>query len=150
MPHLIRFVHGNSSGLNKLINVFQAYWKSKLSSESSLATQTLMSRRQLEMKIRAIATKEAREPVRWKSLWYVNPAVIAQWGLEANLPVPNLVFADEVLLVSGLCARPQPSTPYSTPQHPNTPAPVPLLGQTHDTSRPLIVSAAFPPMSLSH
>ena len=129
MPDLIRLLHGNPSGLKKLVKEFNMYWKKKNNpgmEESSVAldsskldmsmevdkktdkdssildtsiSKTLndskiessdefsISKRQLEMKMTAIAVREKRADLK-KICWYVNADKLKQYSME-DIKLPN-------------------------------------------------------------
>lgn len=106
MPDLIRFVHGSSLGLQRIIKEFRQLWGAKkvskakaegdvehtLTAEDSLtaaqgkenvdySTVCGISKRQLECKIQQIAKKEARLPD-YRHRFYVHSDVLEKYGLD--------------------------------------------------------------------
>ena len=89
MPDLIRHIHKNNTGLKKLTETFREYWatKSDPSVKRPLSNDCGISKRQLELKIVSIATKDGHH-----GYWNVNSEVIKQYGiLEDQLLVPITV-----------------------------------------------------------
>ena len=130
MPDLIRLVHGNTSGIKRLIREFRVYWFKKESADASVETTTpkgkldksmqetdgevsflddstqenpadaegkqgkempseqkadegnkcSISKRQLDIKINAIAVREKRQTL--KVCWYVHEAILKEFDLE--------------------------------------------------------------------
>ena len=98
MPDLVRLVHGNKIGINRLIAEFRHYWHQlNASSVPSIEqdeignadsnTKYKISKRQLEKKIQSIATYENRPSLKGRS-WYVNDKILDQYQLQ-NLPIPT-------------------------------------------------------------
>ena len=86
MPHLIKFVHRNHLGLNKLIIRFLDIWnktKSDTDSEDASA-RAKISKRQLEKKILEIAK---REPIgdNGKSCYLVHRQILDQYNIELEI-----------------------------------------------------------------
>ena len=73
-----------------------------------------ISKRQLEKKIQAIATKEVR-PASSKQLWYVHDAVLEKYGMDGNSITPLVTSPPSVGTKlggdSGAHAAPSPQTP---------------------------------------
>ena len=105
MPDLIHLVHGSSMGLSRLIKTFQAEWGAKICAPSTpsgplsptaatpetpqaLVSACGISKRQLERKITAIATKEQR-PSCSKPLWYVHDAVLQKYSIDGKALLLN-------------------------------------------------------------
>ena len=86
MPALITLLHGNASGLLKLVQIFRKKWtmqvkKDETVSESSWEEHCPISKRQLERKITTIAKKERRSTMP-KARWYVHHHILAQYKME--------------------------------------------------------------------
>ena len=84
MPDLIKLLQGNSMGLMKLTNQFRRFWTAKCLNKGDITDADVedtcqISKRQLERKIQAIATKERRGD---KLRWYVHRHVLSSYGLE--------------------------------------------------------------------
>ena len=111
LPDLARLVHGNHASIQKLIKEFREFWRLKLSgSDSSLSEESPMdvdqkspdvkntsssetpskegviSKRQLELKIKSIAVYEKREGSK-RGCWYVHKNILEEHKLT-DLPVP--------------------------------------------------------------
>lgn len=88
MPDLIKLVHGNTAGLNKIMGQFRKQWTSKClgrdATDEEVDEKSPFSKRQLEKKIQNIATKERRSD---RLRWYVHNHVLATFGLENLLVV---------------------------------------------------------------
>ena len=107
---LVKLVHGNTSGIQKLMREFRAFWRQKQNGtrdsqdddDTNIATDgqgkakstenldsniELISKRQLEIKIKAIAIYEKRDAYR-KSCWYVNNEYLEKYKLN-DLPIPT-------------------------------------------------------------
>lgn len=83
MPELIKLIHGNTAGLNKLISQFRKQWTSKCLGRAitneEVDEKSPISKRQLEKKIQNIATKERRFD---RLRWYVHNHILRSFGLE--------------------------------------------------------------------
>lgn len=83
MPELIKLIHGNTAGLNKLISQFRKQWTSKCLgraiTDEEVDEKSPISKRQLEKKIQNIATKERRFD---RLRWYVHNHILRSFGLE--------------------------------------------------------------------
>jgi len=83
MPELIKLIHGNTAGLNKLISQFRKQWTSKCLgraiTDEEVDEKSPISKRQLEKKIQNIATKERRFN---RLRWYVHSHILRSFGLE--------------------------------------------------------------------
>ena len=98
MPELIRLVHKNSAGLKKLTETFLRYWCKKLQDDpkkqllnETTNHQSSISKRQLEMKILAIATKPSVPGV--AKLWRVHENILKQYGLSEDALTPLCIEA---------------------------------------------------------
>jgi hypothetical protein len=81
MPDLITLIHRSTAGVVKLINYFKQHWSKKcanVKAHPTLEGKGHISKRQLESKIKAIATKERRND---KARWYVHNNILATYGL---------------------------------------------------------------------
>ncbi|GFS10331.1 chromatin assembly factor 1 subunit A [Elysia marginata] len=157
MPDLIQLVHGNTSGIKRLIRDFRVFWFKKESADGPVEPSTpkgkldksmqetdgevsfidesvhenpvegeiiqgeetgsdqktdegkkcSISKRQLEIKINAIAVREKRQAL--KICWYVHDAVLKEFGLEG--------------LVCNSLVQPEPVVPAESSKE-TTPAPV--------------------------
>lgn len=91
MPDLIKLVHGNTAGLNKIMSQFRKQWTAKCLgravSDEEVDEKSPISKRQLEKRIQNIATKERRSD---RLRWYVHSHILASFGLE------NLLVVDAV------------------------------------------------------
>lgn len=146
MPDLIRLVHGNTSGIKRLIREFRVFWFKKESANSSdepstpkgkldksmqetdgevsFADEPLqesvadgdgkkdeessvkekrdegakcsISKRQLDIKINAIAVREKRQAL--KTCWYVHDAILKEFDLE-GLVCNSLVQPEPVAVL---------------------------------------------------
>lgn len=70
MPDLIKLVHGNTAGLNKIMSQFRKHWTAKCLgravTDEEVNEKSPISKRQLEKRIQNIATKERRtDRLRW-------------------------------------------------------------------------------------
>jgi hypothetical protein len=93
LADLVRLVHGNESSIKKLIREFCEFWRCKLQPQDGSAPadgekQRLLSKRQLEAKIRQIAVYESRPEYPRRRLWYINAETLDKLEL-ASLPVPT-------------------------------------------------------------
>ncbi|XP_031569059.1 uncharacterized protein LOC116303626 [Actinia tenebrosa] len=89
MPDLITLIHRSTAGVAKLINYFKQHWSKKCESTKihpSLAGKGHISKRQLEAKIKAIATKERRSD---KTRWYVNSNILNAYGMTKLAATDN-------------------------------------------------------------
>lgn len=116
MPDLIRLIHKSAMGVAKIVNAFRTHWGAKVSmnspnpppnplpdkvdstpkSTSQYANASGISKRQLEKRIQAIATKEARPP-HSKPMWYVNDSVMKQYGLSQENLTPLVPDSSPIL-----------------------------------------------------
>lgn len=91
MPDLIKLVHGNTAGLNKIMSQFRKQWTAKCLgrtvTDEEVDEKSPISKRQLEKRIQNIATKERRSD---RLRWYVHSHILASFGLE------NLLVVDAV------------------------------------------------------
>ena len=91
MPDLIKLVHGNTAGLNKIMSQFRKQWTAKclgrVVTDEEVDEKSPISKRQLEKRIQNIATKERRSD---RLRWYVHSHILASFGLE------NLLVVDAV------------------------------------------------------
>lgn len=114
IPDLIRLVHGNPIGIKNLIKEFRMFWKLKANPDAAESNidvsmevemsstdapkslnesrteaneQFQISKRQLELKIPAIAVREKR-PDHKKVCWYVREEVLKQYNI-ADITLPN-------------------------------------------------------------
>ena len=91
MPDLIKLVHGNTAGLNKIMGQFRKQWTAKCLgravTDEEVDEKSPISKRQLEKRIQNIATKERRSD---RLRWYVHSHILASFGLE------NLLVVDAV------------------------------------------------------
>ena len=136
MPDLIRLIHKSAIGVGKIIKTFRTHWGAKISTNppstplpdvldstpksnpnatlfQEYANASGISKRQLEKKIQAIATKETRPPLN-RSVWYVHETVMKQYGLSKENFVP--LVPDNSLLSPKLTDH-QP--PMKTPESAN-------------------------------
>ena len=120
MPDLIRFVHGSSLGLLRIVKEFRQLWGAKKASKmaasdggNTLAAKETpsaacgkenvdystvcgISKRQLESKIQQIAKKESRPPD-YKHRFYVHRDILDKYGLD---PAALAVVAMPVSVIS--------------------------------------------------
>ena len=93
LADLVRLVHGNESSIKKLIREFCEFWRGKMLPNETGAPndgekQHLLSKRQLEAKIRQIAVYESRPEYPRRKLWYINTDTLNKLELS-SLPVPT-------------------------------------------------------------
>ncbi|CAD5124392.1 DgyrCDS12680 [Dimorphilus gyrociliatus] len=88
MPHLIRFLHGNWNSREAIIREFRQFW-SKKSQEggNESGTNSVISKRQLEIRIKAIAAYDKRTDYK-NRCWYVKESVINDYAVT-DLKIPN-------------------------------------------------------------
>ena len=97
MPSLIKFVHGNTDGLTKMINVFRKTWTLESMKDNSKVLESdwqqhcVISKRQLERRILEMARKE-RRPILPKARWYVHQSVLAKYKME-DITLPTDVHS---------------------------------------------------------
>ena len=95
MPDLIKLVHGNTVGLNKLMIKFRKQWTSKCLgrdvTDEEVDKKSPISKRQIEMKIQNIASKEKRNG---RSRWYVHSHILEAFGLQNLLVVDGCNSSD--------------------------------------------------------
>ena len=135
MPELIKLVHGSAMGVGRLIKTFRVYWGKKVlttSSEtgnSNLSDPVLetpnshqndttkyenasgISKRQLEIKIQSIATKDLRPP-HSKPVWCVHDFVLQHYDIDPQEITPLVVSPPS----KSTCDKPKmmsPETPCS-------------------------------------
>lgn len=88
MPDLIKLVHGNTAGLNKIMSQFRKQWTAKCLgrdvTDEEVDEKSPISKRQLEKRIQNIATKERRSD---RLRWYVHNHVLSSFGLGNLLVV---------------------------------------------------------------
>ena len=168
MPDLIKLIHGNTAGLNKLISQFRKQWASKCLgrdlTDEEVNDKSSISKRQLEKKIQNIATKERRTD---RLRWYVHSHVLTSFGLE-NIVVPDgLNISDASADVLKI-----PVSPYTTCNTPSilqfTRAVSPALhrftspvqtqqtskikpaGALHNSPSPMEVESTSPSLNVTH
>lgn len=89
MPDLIRLVHGCASGIDKMCKEFKLFWtKSNSEAESEDSEKSTISKRQLEARIREIATYKRDTTLHSFKLWQVAGDVLEKYGL-ADAPLPS-------------------------------------------------------------
>ena len=93
LADLARLVHGNEWSIKKLIREFCEFWRCKTQPPEGTAVvdgekQCLLSKRQLEAKIRQIAVYESRPEYPRRKLWFINADTLAKLEL-LSLPVPT-------------------------------------------------------------
>ena len=103
MPHLIKFVHKNHLGLNKLIIKFLDIWnkgRSDADSEDASA-RAKISKRQLERKILEIAK---REPIaeNGKSCYLVHRQILDQYNIELEIIENGLPMGENGRYISSI------------------------------------------------
>lgn len=88
MPHLIRFLHGNWNSREIIIREFKQFW-SKKSQEAGneSGANSVISKRQLEMRIKSIASYDKRTDYKIRC-WYVKENVISEYAVT-DLQTPN-------------------------------------------------------------
>lgn len=95
MPDLIKLVHGNTAGLNKIMSQFRKQWTAKCLgravTDEEVDEKSPISKRQLEKRIQNIATKERRSD---RLRWYVHSHILASFGLENLLVVDGVNSSD--------------------------------------------------------
>ena len=113
MPDLIKLVHGNTAGLNKLVLHFRKQWMAKCLgrkvTDEEVDEKSPISKRQVEKRIQLIATKERRTD---RLRWYVHDNILEKFSVE------NLQLADacNTTDVSTECSKiPGLITPSNTP-----------------------------------
>lgn len=168
MPELIKLIHGNTAGLNKLISQFRKQWTSKCLgraiTDEEVDEKSPISKRQLEKKIQNIATKERRFD---RLRWYVHNHILGSFGLENLQEADGLnssdVSADTVKTpVSHYTTTTTPSimqftrpvssavhrstSPETNNQSPNI-KPVDAL---NNTSSPMEIDNTNPLLNISH
>ena len=88
MPDLIKLVHGNTAGLNKIMSQFRKQWTAKCLgrtvTDEEVDEKSPISKRQLEKRIQNIATKERRSD---RLRWYVHGHILESFSLENLLVV---------------------------------------------------------------
>jgi len=114
LPDLVRLVHGNKFSIQKLVKEFREFWhhkekclntcdepavnkctvmeQEKVNIEPNITSiepiQYEISKRQLDAKIRDIATYESRPQCYKRRLWYVSDAILSKFELH-ELPIPT-------------------------------------------------------------
>ena len=118
MPDLIRLVHGCGSGIDKMCREFKLFWtKNNSEAESEDSEKSTISKRQLEVRIREIASYKRESAHHSHRLWYVSGDVLEKYGL-ATAPVPSEWMWSSMPSAKKL---PQISTPMcETPKHDKT------------------------------
>lgn len=112
MPELIKLLHGSAAGLAKIMNQFRRHWTAKCQAKGNVTDTVVeekcqISKRQLERKIQAIATKERRSD---RLRWYVHAHILSSYGLENSLGSESLSDAENEGRVSPLSTG-LPKTP---------------------------------------
>lgn len=83
MPSLLKIIHGNTTGIQKIISLFRKQWTSKCLgrdvTDEEVDENCPISKRQIEKKIQNIATKERRTDRR---CWYVHKHILEKFGLD--------------------------------------------------------------------
>lgn len=112
MPHLIKLVHGNTAGLNKIMSQFRKQWTAKCLgrdvTDEEVDEKSPISKRQLEKRIQNIATKERRSD---RLRWYVHNHVLASFGLENLLMADGFNSSDVSTETAKLPTAPHTNTP---------------------------------------
>lgn len=112
MPDLIKLVHGNTAGLNKLISQFRKQWTAKCLgrdvTDEDVDEKSPISKRQLEKRIQNIATKERRSD---RLRWYVHNHVLSSFSLENLLVVDGLTSSDASTETAKFPTTPHTNTP---------------------------------------
>ncbi|XP_078367625.1 uncharacterized protein LOC144651533 [Oculina patagonica] len=112
MPDLIKLVHGNTAGLNKIMIQFRKQWTAKCLgrdvTDEEVDEKSPISKRQLEKRIQNIATKERRYD---RLRWYVHNHILAKFGLENLLMVDGLNSSDVSTETTKLPTAPPTNTP---------------------------------------
>ena len=115
MPDLIKLVHGNTAGLNKIMSQFRKQWTAKCLgravTDDEVDEKSPISKRQLEKRIQNIATKERRSD---RLRWYVHSHILASFGLD------NLLMVDAVNCNSSDASA--ETGKFPTGLYPNTPS----------------------------
>ena len=83
MPSLIRFLHGNVSSLPTMIPKFREYWM-LYAKECGGTVRPHISKRQLEKKIQAIASRVSNKEV-GKMCYVVKDDIVNMYGLKNDL-----------------------------------------------------------------
>ena len=95
MPDLIKLVHSNTAGLNKIMSQFRKQWTAKCLgravTDEEVDEKSPISKRQLEKRIQNIATKERRSD---RLRWYVHNHILASFGLENLMVVDGINSLD--------------------------------------------------------
>ncbi len=115
MPDLVSLVHGSSMGIARLMKTFRVHWGARMAADTNrdkdspsppsstlplatpqrdaeYETASGISKRQLERKILAIATKEQRQG-HHRPIWYVQDAVMQQYNLDPTSLTPLVPVA---------------------------------------------------------
>ncbi len=112
MPDLIKLVHGNTAGLNKIMIQFRKQWTAKCLgrdvTDEEVDEKSPISKRQLEKRIQNIATKERRYD---RLRWYVHNHILAKFGLENLLMVDGFNSSDASTETTKLPTAPPTNTP---------------------------------------
>lgn len=169
MPDLIRLVHKNPMGMNKIIKTFRIHWGVKISTPLSQDSPTphspppgridhtpqsanrtteyqeyenasKISKRQMEMKIQAIAVKEIRAPIS-RPAFYVHDLVLKQYGFEQENVVP--------LTPNGAPSLSAPSADYQTPTRIKPCVPAETPNQSKRKSKSLLDFLSKSPVNRS-
>lgn len=115
MPDLIKLVHGNTAGLNKIMSQFRKQWTAKCLgrtvTDEEVDEKSPISKRQLEKRIQNIATKERRSG---RLRWYVHGHILESFSLE------NLLVVDAVNYNSSDASTETAKLPVGL--HTNTPS----------------------------
>lgn len=97
MPSLLKIIHGNTTGIQKIISLFRKQWTSKYLgrdvTDEEVDENCPISKRQTERKIQSIATKERRTDRR---CWYVHKHILEKFGLDCTTKAEDLNNSDSV------------------------------------------------------
>lgn len=97
MPSLLKIIHGNTTGIQKIISLFRKQWTSKYLgrdvTDEEVDENCPISKRQTERKIQSIATKERRTDRR---CWYVHKHILEKFGLDCMTKAEDLNNSDSV------------------------------------------------------
>lgn len=95
MPLLLKIIHGNTTGIQKIISLFRKQWTSKYLgrdvTDEEVDENCPISKRQIERKIQSIATKERRTDRR---CWYVHEHILEKFGLDCTTKAEGLNNSD--------------------------------------------------------
>jgi len=103
MPLLLTLLHGNQSGMPKMMTEFQSYWMEYTKTNQMTDIRSTISKRQLEKKIQSIASK-AHNATLGKICYSVNPDVLTQYGMVGLELGSGLVYPVPKVEMNGRAA----------------------------------------------